>query len=145
MVADDRAQLLRAIATALAPVEEVRAALLFGSRASGRARKDSDIDVAVLLSPEVAGSAGKDALERLIAALAAELAADRVDVVILNTAPPALAFQVLKHGLVAFERDRRDLHRFRVHTYDVHADYAHVERLFRAAVRRRLAAGAGRG
>jgi len=140
----DRTHLLTAIIQGLSPLEQVRAALLFGSRATGRARPDSDVDVAVLLSPDAAKS-GKDVLERVLSALASGLAADRLDVVILNAAPPALAFQILKHGVVAFERDRRDLHRLRVRVYDVHADYAHVERFFREAVKRRALAGASRG
>ena len=146
MAGHDCTQLLGAIQRALEPIEEVRAALLFGSQATGGARPDSDIDVAVLLDVD----SGKPSTQthwvrRLLAALHRELAADRVDLVILNGAPPALAFQVLKHGRVALERDRRDLHRFRVRTYSAHADYEPVERLFRAATKQRALAGLQRG
>jgi predicted nucleotidyltransferase len=119
------------------PLDEVRAALLFGSRARGRARPDSDIDVAVLLTRTAAADEGA-ALRRLLGALACELAADRIDVVILNHAPPALAFQVLKYGRKVFARDRTELLAFRARTYSAHADYAHVERFFREATKRRL-------
>jgi uncharacterized protein len=138
-------RLLEAIAAALRPLDEVRAAILFGSRATGRARTDSDIDVAVLLDPQLAPSQPYERLSRLIRALATELAADRLDIVVLNEAPPALAFQILKYGRVAFERDARDLHRLRVRTYSQHADYQHTERVFREATRRRAARGAARG
>lgn len=137
--------MLAAIATALRPLDEVRAALLFGSRATGRARADSDIDVAVLLDATLAPERPIERLSRLLKALAKELAADRLDLVILNDAPPALAFQVLKHGRVAFERDARDLHRLRVRTYSQHADYQHAESVFREATRRRAARGVARG
>jgi uncharacterized protein len=137
-------RLLDAIARALSPLDEVQAALLFGSRATGRARPDSDVDVAVLLSPD--SKADGLGLRRLVGALTDEIAADRLDVVILNGAPPALAFQVLKHGVVAFERDARPLHRFRVRTYGAHADYEPVERFFREVTKRRaLGGGASRG
>jgi predicted nucleotidyltransferase len=43
-MADEVDQLLTAVAKALSPLQEVRAALLFGSRAKGRARPDSDIE-----------------------------------------------------------------------------------------------------
>ena len=136
-------RLLAAIARACAPLDEMQAALLFGSRARGTARPDSDVDVAVLLGPaRLTRGLG---LRHLMSALSEEIAADRLDLVILNGAPPALAFQVLKYGLVAFERDARFLHRFRVRTYGAHADYEPVERFFRAVTKRRAAAGVTRG
>jgi predicted nucleotidyltransferase len=141
----DADRLLRAIASAAESMPEIQAAFLFGSRASGRARADSDVDVALLID---AGSAHVDAharLRRLIAALAAQVAADRLDVVILNDAPLALAFQVLKSGKLAFERDRTALHRFRVSTYARHADFEPTERFFREVTRRRARAGQNRG
>jgi hypothetical protein len=88
---------------------------------------------------------GDEPLREIIMALGRHVAADRLDVVILNTAPTALAFQVLKHGRVAFARDPADLHRFRVRTYSAHADYAHVERFYRAATKARARAGIQRG
>jgi uncharacterized protein len=138
-------RLTDAIRRALEPDESVRAAMLFGSQATGRARAGSDVDVAVLLTPEQAQQSATQALRRLIAALSCELAADRLDVIILNTASPALAFQVLKHGRVAFERDNRDLHRFRVRTYSAHADYEHAERFFRSVTKERALEGLKRG
>src|SRR5690606_16141240 len=105
---DDR--LLRAVERGAEALPEVQAAFLFGSHATGRARADSDIDVAVLLDAEFAQANRAGSLRRVIESLAAHLAADRLDVVILNDAPPALAFQVLKHGKVAFERNATALH-----------------------------------
>ena len=141
----DADRLLRAIASTAESLPEIQAAFLFGSRVSGMARADSDVDVAVLID---AGSAHVDAhsqLRRLIAALADHIAADRLDVVILNDAPPALAFQVLKSGKLAFERDRTALHRFRVSTYARHSDFEPTERFFREVTRRRARARASRG
>jgi predicted nucleotidyltransferase len=144
METGDRDRAAQAIGRALAPLPEVKAALLFGSRASGRARHNSDVDVAVLLDPSLPPEEPRLRFRRLFEALGTELASDRVDLVILNEAPPALAFQVLKHGVVALERDRKDLLRFRVRTYALHADYEPVERFFREVTKRR-ASGAGRG
>ena len=142
----DRDRLVSAIGRALAPASEVQAALLFGSRATGRARPDSDIDVAVLLEPATAATEDpRSLLRRLLEALATELSADRTDLVILNDAPPALAFQVLKYGVPAFEREPLALHRFRVRTYGKHADYAPVESFFREVTRRRVLGGTRHG
>lgn len=140
MPSDTLAPLLVAISRALSPLVEVRAALLFGSHATGRARPDSDIDVAVLLDSQSIAQRDEH-LRRIIVALSGELASDRLDVIVLNGAPPTLVFQVLKHGRVALERDPRDLHRLRVRTYSAHADYAHVERFFRAVTKARALAG----
>lgn len=129
--------LLGAIRRAVASLPSVQAALLFGSHATGRARTDSDVDVAVLLDETPQASAKKNVLMSLASELGKELRADRLDLVLLNDAPPKLAFHVLRHGIVAFERDPVPLHRFRVATYSRHADYEPVERLFRAATRKR--------
>lgn len=142
---DQRTRVLEAIRRALEPLGEVRAAMLFGSRATKTERPQSDVDVAVLLDFERAPRECGARLRTLIAALSRELAADRLDVIVLNDAPPALAFQVLKYGVVAFERDPRDLLRFRVRVYGAHADYAHVERFFREVTKARALAGLKHG
>jgi uncharacterized protein len=137
--------LLAAIGRALSPLGNVQAALLFGSRATGRATDESDIDVAVLLDQEPGSSQRKAVLGGLIEALGRQLRADRLDIVILNGAPPNLAFHALKGGLVAFERSPELLHRFRVATYSRHSDYEPVERFFRGVTKKRAALGAPRG
>jgi uncharacterized protein len=136
---------LEKIQRALDPLPEVQAALLFGSRATGRARLDSDIDVAVLLDMSAAPTDASDRGRRLLGALALELAADRIDLVVLNEAPPALAFQILKYGRVAFERERSFLHRLRVRVYSQHSDFEPTERFFREQIKRRALAEARRG
>jgi uncharacterized protein len=138
-------RLLSAVAQAAQSLPEIQAAFLFGSQATGRARTDSDVDVAVLLE---SGSDEVDArrrLRRVLEAFAAHVAANRLDVVILNDAPPVLAFQVLRHGKLAFERDRTALHRFRMRTYTRHSDFESTELFFREVTRRRALAGADHG
>ena len=137
--------LLDKIQRALAPLPEVQAALLFGSRATGRAKLDSDIDVGVLLDLTCSPNDPSARARRLLGALARELAADRLDLVVLNEAPPALAFQILKYGRVAFERERSFLHRLRVRVYSQHSDREPTERFFRERLKLRALAEAGRG
>jgi predicted nucleotidyltransferase len=114
-------------------VPAARAALLFGSHVRGHARSCSDVDIAVLLDAGSATALRKPLMWALFAALGRELPSERLDVLVLNDAPPKLAFHVLKEGRVAFERDPVDLHRFRVRTYARHADYQFVERFFGGA------------
>lgn len=82
------------------PVPGVGAAFLFGSHAEGRAHRESDVDVAVLLDWTTYPTA-RDRFEarlRLGGWLAAELSAPLVDVVILNDAPPLLARRIVTRG-----------------------------------------------
>ena len=126
-------ELIARTARALLPVVSARAALLFGSHIVGHARAGSDVDIGVLVDAAAATALRKPLLWTLFAALGRELSAERLDVVILNDAPPKVAFRVLSEGRVAFERDPVDLHRFRVLTYSRHADRQPVERLFEEA------------
>jgi predicted nucleotidyltransferase len=65
-------------------------AYLFGSHAEGRAHRESDVDVGILLAWDVHSTAAArfDERLRLTARLAAAHRTDRIDVVVLNDAPP---------------------------------------------------------
>jgi predicted nucleotidyltransferase len=136
---------MQAIAAALADHDRVAAALLFGSQATGRGGSSSDVDVAVLLHAQPAGAEKYDVVRSILASLTSRIAGEKLDLIVLNDAPPVLAFQVLQHGRVVVCRDPVALHRFRVRTYDLHADFAPVEELFRKATRQRALRGRGDG
>jgi hypothetical protein len=81
------------------PRGEILEAYLFGSYARGEASAHSDVDVAVFVteaSLAVPRSFGYEA--ELAADLMATLGRNRVDVVILNHAPPVLYHRVLRDG-----------------------------------------------
>lgn len=87
----------------------VECALLFGSRATGTARADSDVDIAVVpardpgtLDEELALQAR---LERAVGA--------SVDLVRLDTATTLLRWQVARDGVLVWARDPRAESRFR--------------------------------
>ena len=87
--------------------QEVLEAYLFGSRARGSARADSDVDVAVYLAPHArsSGPFGYDA--ELATDIMKGLGLNAVDVVILNHAPPLLYHRVLRDGVRLISRDPR--------------------------------------
>jgi len=85
----------------LEAVPEVLFALVFGSRARGAARPDSDLDVAVFLDPAM-GADERFRLRLKLAAALEDLAPP--DVVVLNDAPPLLAHRALQ-GRRLFVRD----------------------------------------
>lgn len=88
---------------AFAMDESVLLAFLFGSYARGEENGLSDVDVALLLSPDVPREKYFDIRLRYANRIAQSLHDDRVDVVILNTAPPLLRHEAIK-GRVLFER-----------------------------------------
>jgi uncharacterized protein len=85
----------------------IASAYLFGSHAEGRAHRESDIDVAVLLPWELYPTA-KERFELRVSVgseLIAELKHDEVDLVILNDLPPLLARRILWEGIPVFLGD----------------------------------------
>jgi predicted nucleotidyltransferase len=98
-------ELAERLASALATRPEVLDAYLFGSRARGDARPHSDIDVAVFVDPALAPASAFGYEAELTGALMKALATNRIDVVLLNGAPPLLYHRVLRDGVRVFARD----------------------------------------
>jgi predicted nucleotidyltransferase len=98
--------MLDALRHALEAEPGVAYAVLFGSAVRGTERADSDTDVAVELVP----GASRDV--HTLGGLAARLtsAAGRVvDLVLLDEAPPSLAYRIFRDGRVILERDHAAL------------------------------------
>ena len=102
------------LARALKSDRTVRLAWLHGSRARGTARRESDIDVAVLLDDDQAvnPTAIKDSIWRLAGALGREVPSDRLDLVLLNRAPALLRHRVIRDGVLLFARSEAERVRF---------------------------------
>ncbi len=106
-----------------ASVEEVVLAYLFGSLARGRAWAHSDVDIAVLLQGHPNADLCFDLRLKLITDLIGILHYNDVDVVILNQAPPALRYAVLRDGILLFCRNRQAMIDFRVRTLNEYFDF----------------------
>jgi predicted nucleotidyltransferase len=135
-------RLASAIAGALtrAPVPVV-SAYLFGSRAEGRAHRESDVDVGVLLPRGAAGEAEArqrfDARVGLTSFLIGELHRNDIDVVVLNDAPPQLARRIVTGGRRIVRNDPAADHTF---VRDAQLRAADLEPFLRRARRTKLAA-----
>lgn len=112
---------------------DVVVAYLFGSRARGTPRSGSDRDVAVLLADDV--DVGRRRVE-LTAALG-----PGVDVVVLNDAPVALGYRVLRDGVLLVNRDDRARTRHWVSTVDRYLDSEPLRRVLAEGLRKRLEEG----
>ncbi len=99
------ADLEHGLARALESRSEILEAYLFGSCATGRAQAHSDIDVAVYVNAQVTADAAYGYAAELTAHLMAELHSNKIDVVVLNRAPPVLYHRVLRDGRRILARD----------------------------------------
>ncbi|MCK5379702.1 MAG: nucleotidyltransferase domain-containing protein [Acidobacteria bacterium] len=104
---DDLDVLERKLAEILGPRQEILEAYLFGSVATGRAQAHSDLDVAVFVDLTVAPSGGFGYRAGLTTDLMAGLGTNKVDVVVLNDAPPLLYHRVLRDGIRVLSRNLR--------------------------------------
>lgn len=111
----------------------VLVAYLYGSPARGRAGPLSDVDVALLLDSD-----DEQRRLELTAAIAHAVAPMRADVVILNDAPVALSYRVLRDGMVLVSRDDKARVDHWVRTVDRYLDMAPARRLLAAGTRNRL-------
>ncbi len=121
----------------LAEADEVLFAYLFGSRAGTHPRPDSDWDLGVYVSEALSGRQRFDLRLRLACDLD-DLG--RVDVVVLNDAPPLLAHRALTGRKLAV-RDEIALVRFFVKTMGLAEDDRHWGKIHQQARRERLEEG----
>ncbi|MBI4771311.1 MAG: nucleotidyltransferase domain-containing protein [Chloroflexi bacterium] len=108
----------------------VTLAYLFGSQAEGAPRPSSDVDIAVLLPHGAFTQLSTDGYLRLVTDTMGALDRDDVDVVYLNEAPPLLAFEVVRHGLILHEDpELRPAVDFALRTLNRYVDTACFRRL----------------
>ena len=114
---------------------DVRLAYLFGSVARGEARRSSDLDVGVVLSPIPA----PEQLARLVSDLEA-VAGRRVDLVVLNEAPPLLTHEVIRTGRLIVCRDEDERVRFQTRATARYLDTGYLRRVQHGYLRERAEA-----
>jgi predicted nucleotidyltransferase len=102
------------LAAAVRELPGVRLAYLFGSRARGTERADSDFDIAVLLDDERARAERGATLRRLAGRLGRVVSSALLDIVILNDATPLLRHRVLRDGVLLHARTPEARVRFAV-------------------------------
>lgn len=113
--------------------------LMFGSHASGRARPDSDLDIAVQCCPSVWRAMTPEQRAQWQIRVSEMLNGaiyngEGLDTVILNRAESTLLFEVARHGVILYQRDEPTTMRFASYAFRRYDDDAH----FRQAIREHL-------
>ena len=115
---------------------DLRYALLFGSQARGTAHAGSDVDVAIESARPLTHLELGDLIGRLESACGAQ-----VDLVLLNEAPPALAYRIVDEGILIVVKDADALRQRRHRAILDYLDFRPMEQRF---VQASLAAARGR-
>jgi predicted nucleotidyltransferase len=123
-----------ALAARLAALGSVVVAYLFGSQARGEPRSLSDVDVAVLLDND-----DVDHELEVIAAVQELAGSRRADVIVLNHAPVAVAYRVLRDGVLLVSNDEKHRVRHHARVVDRYLDMEPMRRAIEAGQRHRLA------
>ena len=94
---------------------EIASVYLFGSYADGRAHRESDVDIGVVMSREILPTRKErfEASLRLGTMLGEAFSVDRVDLVVLNDAPPLIGRRIVTDGRRIYCRRLRDRPRLR--------------------------------
>lgn len=123
--------------------KDINTFYLFGSFAEGKQTPVSDIDLAVLLDSNFPPSRYFDKKLELLATITSVLKTDEVDLVVLNQAPPALAYRILSKGLLLFEKEGGKGQRvnYQVRTFDRYFDYKPVEKVLHEGLVKRIKEG----
>ena len=108
----------------LASLETVRFAYLFGSLAHGRTTPMSDADFGVYLRE---GSQYSEEKLHILGLLMDILETDEIDLVVMNTAPLALALKILESRHILVDKDPHDRHLYESKTMRQYFDFAVLE------------------
>ena len=111
------------LAAYFAAMPEVQFACLYGSHARGQANTLSDVDVAVLIDRATDRKEYFDLRLTLIGDLSALIKNDDVDVVVLNEAPLALQYRILRDGISLYCRNRDRLTEFSARAISEYLDF----------------------
>jgi predicted nucleotidyltransferase len=93
--------------------DEVASAYLFGSRLERRDHRESDVDLAVLLTPCLGREERFETRLRLTSELIAALHCNEIDLLVLNDAAPLFARRIVLDGKRIYCKDLEVDHAFR--------------------------------
>lgn len=123
--------------------QEIVALYLFGSFARGNANENSDIDLAIIFDKNVPSEIYfEKKMDYLI--LATEvLRTDEIDLIVLNNAPPSLAYRVFSEGKVLYENEEKKSQRvaLQARVFNLYFDFMPVRKTVSEGLKRRIREG----
>ncbi len=111
---------------------------VFGSSANNRKTRESDIDIAVIIDESGLNKRNFEHFRKMYYEASPRFSVRPVDIVILNTAPPFLKYQVLKTGKVLFDKKKKLRARFTERAITEYLDYKPIADICLNAVARRF-------
>jgi len=120
---------------------DIAALYLFGSHAKETTGPLSDLDIAVLLDKGVAPKRYFTKRLHLISIFSKKLGTNEVELIILNTAPLLLSYQVAKEGKLLFERDHTQRVAFETKIIDYYLDSKHYREVGRRYLNKMIMEG----
>jgi len=103
---------------------DILLAFLFGSFASKRIRRSSDVDIGILFKTVPDRDAINGVAEELSSILRKE-----IDLVILNQASPVLKMQILKNGILLYASKRKRFYQFFTDTVNQYDDLKQIRKI----------------
>ena len=104
----------------------IAAAYLFGSSVKGKAKKSSDIDIALLLNER---KISDFSVLDFITAMEKKFAG-KADVVIMNTADEVLKYEVRRQGELIFERSEEYRKEFEIKSRKSYEDFLYLHKRY---------------
>ncbi|MEW5952449.1 MAG: nucleotidyltransferase domain-containing protein [Bacillota bacterium] len=122
----------------LATQPDVAVAYIFGSVARGRMWAHSDVDVAVIFTPEVGDKPARFDRRLELEMALGDLVHKNVQVVDFEAAPVLLRYQIRKHGRVIADKDPPRRVRLEAAAIGEYLDFQSIRQFCTAAKLRRL-------
>ena len=123
-------ELSKIVADYCAGRAEIAACYLYGSFATGKARPDSDVDLAFLLDASVPGTRYTDLRIDYYGSLAF-LMRKELHVLVMNEAGELVLGEILREGVKVFVRDEEALDAFIARKIPLIAEFTYYSELFR--------------
>jgi uncharacterized protein len=106
--------------------------LLFGSHASGKTHKKSDLDIAVLGNRAIDFKKQISLINELSGIFGKE-----IDLSVINIANPLLLFQISKSSLIIYG-DKRDYFKFKLNAFHRYNDYLYFIKKLEGTLHKKL-------
>ncbi|MCC7203368.1 MAG: nucleotidyltransferase domain-containing protein [Nitrospirae bacterium] len=105
--------------------QDVEIAYLFGSHVAGKARKTSDIDIAIY-APKLT----LDRYCKLWARITKALGTEKIDLVTMSDKPASFRYQIIREGRVIYFKNEDLLNDFELKTWQTYMDKKHLRRIY---------------